>query len=80
MKDEWLKVDGQLIMGLDFYKENLDCHIWPEDLNTKMTLLSINEWLKLLKNCGLHEVKSYQANAKDSFIGTLVLYAKKNKN
>ena len=77
MKDEWLKAEGQLIMGLDFYKENLDCHIWPEDLNTKMTLLSINEWIELLKSCGFHEIKSCQTNAKDDFIGTLVLYAKK---
>ena len=35
MKDEWLKAEGQLIIGLDFYKENLHCHVWPEDLNTK---------------------------------------------
>ena len=77
MKDEWLKPEGHFIMGLDYYKENLDCHTWPRDLNTKMTLLSINEWIELLKRCGFHEIKSCQTNAKDDFIGTLVLYAKK---
>ena len=77
MKDKWLKPNGKLIIGLDFYKENNDCHNWPKKLNTKMTLLSIKEWIQLLKNCGLDDVKSYQTNSSDSFEGTLILYAKK---
>ena len=77
MKDKWLKPNGKLITGLDFYKENIDCHNWPEKLNTKMTLLSIKEWIQILKNCGLKDVKSYQTNPSDSFEGTLILYGKK---
>lgn len=77
MMDKWLKPNGKLIMGLDFYKENSDCHDWPKQLNTRMTLLSINQWVELLKNCGLNDVMSYQTNITDSFEGTLVLYAKK---
>ena len=77
MKDKWLKPNGKLIMGLDFYKENSDCHDWPKQLDTQMTLLSINQWVELLKNCGLKDVISYQTNTNDSFEGTLVLYAKK---
>ena len=77
MMDKWLKPNGKLIMGLDFYKENSDCHDWPKQLDTRMTLLSINQWVELLKNCGLNDVMSYQANITDSFEGTLVLYAKK---
>jgi len=77
MKDKWLKPNGKLIIGLDFYKENTDCHNWPKKLNTKMTLLSIKEWIQLLKNCDLKYVKSYQMNSSDSFEGTLILYAKK---
>jgi len=77
MKDKWLKPNGKLIAGLDFYKENIDCHNWPEKLNTKMTLLSINEWTQILKNCGLKDVQSYQTNPSDSFEGTLILYGKK---
>ena len=77
MKDKWLKPNGKLIMGLDFYKENSDCHDWPKQLDTQMTLLSINQWVGLLKNCGLKDVISYQTNTNDSFEGTLVLYAKK---
>ena len=79
MKDEWLKPDGSIIMGLDFYKENFACHNWPKDLNTEMTLLSIKQWVDLLKNCDLCDVKSYQTNSTDTFAGTLVLYAKKLK-
>ena len=77
MKDKWLKPNGKLIMGLDFYKENSDCHDWPKQLDTQMTLLSINQWVGLLKKCGLKDVISYQTNTNDSFEGTLVLYAKK---
>ena len=77
MKDKWLKPNGKLIMGLDFYKENSDCHDWPKQLDTRMTLLSINQWVELLKNCGLNDVMSYPTNITDSFEGTLVLYAKK---
>jgi len=79
MKDEWLKPDGSIIMGLDFYKENFACHNWPKDLNIEMTLLSIKQWVDLLKNCDLCDVKSYQTNSTDTFAGTLVLYAKKLK-
>ena len=74
---EWLKPNGKLIIGLDFYKENTDCHNWPKKLNTKMTLLSIKEWTRILKNCGLGDIKNYQTNSNDSFEGTLILYAKK---
>ena len=77
MKNTWLKPNGKLIMGLDFYKENIYCHNWPTKLKTKMTLLSIEDWVQLLKNCGLKDVISYQTNSTDSFRGTLVLYAKK---
>ena len=77
MKDKWLKPNGKLIIGLDFYKENTDCHTWPKKLNTKMTLLSIKEWTRILKNCGLGDIKNYQTNSSDSFEGTLILYAKK---
>ena len=77
MKDKWLKPNGKLIIGLDFYKENTDCHNWPKKLNTKMTLLSIKEWTRILKNCGLGDIKNYQTNSSDSFKGTLILYAKK---
>ena len=77
MKDKWLKPNGKLIIGLDFYKENTDCHNWPKKLNTKMTLLSIKEWTRILKNCGLEDIKNYQTNSSDSFKGTLILYAKK---
>ena len=77
MKDKWLKPNGKLIIGLDFYKENTDCHNWPKKLNTKMTLLSIKEWTRILKNCGLGDIKNYYTNSSDSFKGTLILYAKK---
>ena len=72
-----LKPNGKLIMGLDFYKENIYCHNWPKQLDTKMTLLSIEDWVELLKNCGLNDVISYKTNSTDSFEGTLNFICKK---
>ena len=60
-----------------YFCSNIYCHNWPTKLKTKMTLLSIEDWVQLLKNCGLKDVISYKTNSTDSFKGTLILYAKK---
>tara|TARA_B100000427_G_C15507486_1_gene594667 strand:+ start:1078 stop:1701 length:624 start_codon:yes stop_codon:yes gene_type:complete len=77
IKECWLKPGGTLIMGLDFYKENIKSHSWPRELDTNMTLLSIKEWLAILNNVGLYNIQYYQTNSSDGFPGTLVLYGTK---
>ncbi len=71
--ENWLKSKGLIIMGLDYYAENLKSHSWPSDLNTNMTLLSKNEWIELFNSCGLINTSINQVNPKGDFPGTLVV-------
>ena len=75
--DNWLIEGGTFIMGMDHYKENLNSHSWPTDLNTYMNLMSIKEWIKLFEDCGVSQIVSFQTNDSQNFPGTLVLKGKK---
>ena len=75
--DNWLIEGGTFIMGMDHYKENLNSHSWPTDLNTYMNLMSIKEWIKLFEDCGVSQIVSFQTNESQNFPGTLVLKGKK---
>ena len=75
--DNWLMEGGTFIMGMDHYKENLNSHSWPTDLNTYMNLMSIKEWIKLFEDCGVSQIVSFQTNESQNFPGTLVLKGKK---
>ena len=75
--EHWLMEDGTIIMGMDHYKENLNSHSWPTDLNTYMNLMSIKEWIKLFKDCGVSQIVSFQTNNSQNFPGTLILKGKK---
>ncbi len=71
--ENWLKSKGTIIVGMDYYLENDNCHSWPKDLNVSMTLLSINDWSDLFHQCGLKNISSYQVNKQSDFLGTLVI-------
>ena len=75
--EHWLMEEGTFIMGMDHYKENLNSHSWPTDLNTYMNLMSIKEWIKLFEDCGVSQIVSFQTNESQNFPGTLVLKGKK---
>ena len=75
----WLNEGGEMIMGIDFYKENSKSHSWPIDLNTHMELLGISDWVELFEESGLIQVTAFQTNAKDDFPGTLVVHGLKEK-
>ena len=71
--NNWLKKNGEMIMGIDFYYENKDCHSWPDKLNVPMKLFSINQWKDIFKEAGLSNIKFYQVNKKGNFSGTLIM-------
>jgi len=71
--DFWLKKEGTLIVGVDFYKENILSHSWPESLNTTMALLSKKEWFKCFTQSGFRNVELSQINSSNDFEGTLVI-------
>ena len=75
--ENWLIEEGTIIMGIDHYKENLNSHSWPTDLNTYMNLMSIKEWINLFKDCGVSQIVFFQTNESQNFPGTLVLKGKK---
>ena len=69
----WLKRNGEMIMGIDYYKENSKSHSWPKDLNTAMNLMDINEWKELFEDCGMKDISHFHVNSNPNFIGTLVV-------
>ena len=76
--ENWLLEKGTIIMGMDHYLENLNSHSWPKDLNTFMNLMSIKQWIKLFKRCGVSQITSFQTNKSQNFPGTLVIKGKKS--
>ncbi len=75
IRKTWLKKDGKIIIGIDFYSENTQSHSWPDQLNTHMTLYDIEEWSKIFEDCGFNNIEIKQINALDLFPGTLVISA-----
>ena len=72
--DKWIKKNGKLIMGIDHYLENKECHGWKNKINiSTMNLISKNEWIKYFKESGFSKVTDYQFCAKDNWKGTLVI-------
>ena len=77
--NNWLNNDGRLIIGIDFYKENLTCHNWPEKTNVSiMNLLSTAQWIEMFKECGYKKVKSWTVGKSKDCGGTLVITGTKN--
>ncbi len=76
--DNWIKKDGKLIMGIDHYYENEECHEWKKQINVDtMELIKINEWKNFFKKSGFKNVKEYQFYPKKNWKGTLVVEGSK---
>jgi predicted TPR repeat methyltransferase len=75
--NDWLEEEGRLIIGIDHYYENLDSHSWEEKVGTRMLMLKEAEWLDILHESGLSDIKSWRSNQSQDWSGTLVLTGKK---
>ena len=74
----WLKENGRLIVGLDFYKENTVSHSWPEDCGVSiMQLLPEATWIGFFREAGFSNVQSWRVDVKENWAGTLVITAVK---
>tara|TARA_B100001063_G_scaffold10122_2_gene7933 strand:+ start:5703 stop:6311 length:609 start_codon:yes stop_codon:yes gene_type:complete len=72
--DNWIKSNGKLIMGIDHYFENIECHNWKNKVKVDtMELIKIKDWLFFFNNSGLKDVKKHQFYAKKRWKGTLVV-------
>ena len=76
--DNWLTNRGRLVIGIDFYKENLSCHDWPDKTNVSiMKLLTIADWIRMFEDCGFKNIKSWRVGQKQDWAGTLIVYGTK---
>ena len=74
----WLRKNGMLIVGLDFYLENKTSHSWPDDCGISiMRLFSENEWVNMFTNAGFSNVVSSRFGAKKGWAGTLIISGNK---
>ena len=70
----WLKSNGKLVMGIDFYYENTECHDWQEKTGVSiMKLMSIEDWENLFLQAGFDNIKKYQFCKSGNWKGTLVI-------
>ena len=75
--NNWIEPGGRLIMGIDFYTENIPSHSWPKDCAISiMQLFSEKEWAGFFKGAGFGEVKSWRHGKKDEWGGTLIVTGK----
>ena len=73
--DMWLKKNGSLILGIDFYFENKISHSWPDSCGiSKMKLFSQKEWVSFFKDAGFHSIKSWRIGELKDWPGTLVIF------
>ena len=74
----WLTENSRLIIGIDFYKENLISHSWAEDTGVSiMKLFSENEWKQMFLNSNFENVHSWRVNQKKDWEGTLIVTGEK---
>ena len=72
--DHWMKPKGRLIMGIDYYLENIISESWSEDCGISiMTRLSESEWISGFKAAGLKQLKSWREGGRENWAGTLVV-------
>ena len=74
----WLTKNSRLIIGIDFYKENLISHSWPEDTGVSiMKLFSENEWKEFFINSNFTNVRSWRVDQRKDWEGTLIITGEK---
>jgi len=72
--NNWIKSGGRLIMGIDFYKENIPSHSWQEDCAISiMKMFSEKNWIEFFQNAGFMNIKSWRHGEKDDWSGTLIV-------
>ena len=77
----WLKKNGRLIMGIDYYTENKSSQGWQSDCGISvMTRLTESQWIENFKLSGFEEVHSWRQGERKNWSGTLIVTGKKTSN
>jgi len=69
----WLASESRLIIGIDYFKENVKCHNWPEQVGTPMKMLSRLDWVDIFLSTGLKDIHHWLSSSKENPIGTLII-------
>ena len=73
VKDNWIETKGRLIIGVDYYKENEECHNWSENVGTPMKMFSTKDWVEIFHSSGLSNIRHWLSCPNNDFQGTLVI-------
>lgn len=69
----FLKNGGVFVFGIDHYKENKSSISWPQDLNVKMHTLATREWINIVSDAGLRDIRTEQFNQSKDWGGTFIV-------
>jgi len=68
-----LKDGGNIVVGMDHYKENPVSLSWASDLNVHMNTFSIEDWNSVFVDAGFSDIEFEQYNKKENWEGTLII-------
>ena len=71
--ENWIKIGGLLIAGMDCHKGNPKSYSWGEEMNVHMTLLSDYEWKNIFSNAGLKNCETWMTGYNKNHSKTLVV-------
>tara|TARA_E500000331_G_scaffold176542_1_gene170260 strand:- start:574 stop:1182 length:609 start_codon:yes stop_codon:yes gene_type:complete len=72
--NDWLIKGGRLIMGIDYYKENVPSHTWQEDCNiSTMKMFEKKDWIGFFKTAGFKKLDSWFYGKDGEWNGTLII-------
>ena len=72
--NDWLIKGGRLIMGIDYYKENIPSHTWQEDCNiSTMKMFEKKDWIGFFETAGFKKLDSWFYGKDGEWNGTLII-------
>ena len=78
IRSDWLKNNGRIIMGIDYYTENPPSKSWSKDCGiSTMIRLTELEWIECFRLAGFQDIQSWRQGKKDDWSGTLIISALK---
>ena len=72
----WIKVGGLIIAGIDCYIGNPESYSWGEEMNVHMSMLSGDEWKDIFSDAGLKDCETWSAGDDINRQKTLVIAGK----
>ena len=74
--DNWIKVGGLIIAGIDCYIGNPKSYSWGKEMNVHMSIMSDREWKNIFSNAGLKNCETWRTGDNTNYPKTLVITGK----